>query len=157
MYFQAEIVRKKGKNLLSDPIFNKVISIISDLHLNEIRYSLSTEKMWLKSFLQGSWLSKNRERQTWNQGPGSSQHVRSSVTSFYSNFCNLHCAMNKGNKSLSFLLVMMARLNMAHAQYFFVIWVVINLVGQLIVSYQLTRLKMAHCCCAILICNLGGD
>ena len=29
--FQAEIVRKKGKNLLSDPIFNKVIRIISDL------------------------------------------------------------------------------------------------------------------------------
>ena len=36
--FQAEIVRKKGKNLLSDPIFNKVISINLRPVLNQIRY-----------------------------------------------------------------------------------------------------------------------
>ena len=51
--FQAEIVRKKGKNLLSDPIFNKVIIIISDLH----QIKLDNHHLWRrcnsKSSLKG--------------------------------------------------------------------------------------------------------
>ena len=45
-FFQAEIVRKKGKNLLSDPIFNKVkpyliqsMTWVSDIDLTLCKFS----------------------------------------------------------------------------------------------------------------------